>query len=334
MLHPSLTSTQCHLQLPACNTCLDAGQMCEGNACHSVSVKRTRTSIAKRRPFKEAERPQNTVSWRNSSTVSSTARPTAQGKPVLYYQKTVSDSMYYQPKNAAACEAQLNSTFWEIYMPRQSVQTGCQCSWLQQALDLSEPPPALRLSLKALALARLGWIHQDSTLVINGRVLYGQALQEVQKTLYNDQTMWQDETLATGNVLALYEVGNSTRKLAFNIELNLAVQFLEPTNDSIAGWNNHTNGVTRLVIIRGPERHRSPFGRALLEGIRISAVCMIDVSIVLGLTIRCRWFKRYRIAKRLLWVTTNGVRDHGCRRPRRNLQSEIQFKGYTITVSL
>ncbi len=52
----------------------------------------------------------------------------------------------------------------------------------------------------------------------------------------------------------------------------MAVQLLEPTNDSIAGWNSHTNGVTHLMRIRGPERHRASFGRALLEGIRISAV--------------------------------------------------------------
>lgn len=54
----------------------------------------------------------------------------------------------------------------------------------------------------------------------------------------------------------------------------MVVQFLEPTNDSIAGWNSHTNGVTRLMLIRGPDRHRSSFGRALLEGIRLSAVRM------------------------------------------------------------
>lgn len=57
----------------------------------------------------------------------------------------------------------------------------------------------------------------------------------------------------------------------------MAVQFFEPTNESITGWNSHTNGVTRLMLIRGPDRHRSSFGRALLEGIRLSAVCMITL---------------------------------------------------------
>ena len=52
----------------------------------------------------------------------------------------------------------------------------------------------------------------------------------------------------------------------------MAVQFYEPTNDSIAGWNSHTDGIARLMLIRGLERHRSPFGRALLEGIRLPVV--------------------------------------------------------------
>ena len=52
----------------------------------------------------------------------------------------------------------------------------------------------------------------------------------------------------------------------------MVVQFYEPTNDSIAGWNSHTDGVARLMLIRGPDRHRSSFGRALLEGIRLPAV--------------------------------------------------------------
>ena len=98
-------------------------------------------------------------------------------------------------------------------MPQHSVQTGCQCLWLQQALDLPDPSPVLRSSLKALALARLGWIHRDNTLALNGRVLYVQALQEIQKALYDERTMWQDETLGTGAILALYEVGTPLRDL-------------------------------------------------------------------------------------------------------------------------
>lgn len=59
-------------------------------------------------------------------------------------------------------------------------------------------------------MARIGWIHRDDALVLNGRKLYSQALQAIQGALYDERTMWQGETLATGNVLALYEVENSS----------------------------------------------------------------------------------------------------------------------------
>lgn len=59
-------------------------------------------------------------------------------------------------------------------------------------------------------MARIGWIHRDDALVLNGRKLYSQALQAIQGALYDERTMWQDETLATGSVLALYEVENSS----------------------------------------------------------------------------------------------------------------------------
>ena len=55
-------------------------------------------------------------------------------------------------------------------------------------------------------MARIGWMHRDESLIINGRVFYSQALQATQRTLYDEHTMWQDETLATGSVLAFYEV--------------------------------------------------------------------------------------------------------------------------------
>lgn len=244
---------KCDLQLPHCQRCMDSGRICEGYSRYPVFLNRTRQGLAKRGPFEEAKRPQETVTWLASSTVSFAAPKTEQQSKIPCNQKTIIDGMPLQPSNAAASEAQLISTFWEHYIPQQSVQTGCQCPWLQQALGLSDPSPALRLSLKALAMARLGWIHRDDTLVLNGRAFYGQALHEIQKDLYDERTMWQDETLATGNLLALYE-------------------FLEPTNNSISGWNSHTNGATRLMLIRGPDRHRSSFGRALLEGIRLSAM--------------------------------------------------------------
>lgn len=248
--------------------------MCEGYACYPVFLNRTRRGVAKRDRCEEAKRPQETVLWLDPSTVSSSTPITTKQRKIVGSQQSETNNMALQPSNAVACETQLISTFWEHYMPSESVQTGCQCAWLQLVLSLQNPSHVLRQSLKAVAMARLGWIHQDDTLVLNGRVLYGQALHEVQKALYDNHTMWQDETLATGYVLALYEVSDSLWTFKLCTELSTTLQFCEPTNNSIAGWNSHTNGVTHLTLLRGPDRHRSSFGRALLEGIRLSAVCM------------------------------------------------------------
>lgn len=144
--------------------------------------------------------------WPASSRSSIDASPTAQQTKFPRDQRASSHSAFAQPSNGAAYEAQLISRFWDHYNPQQSVQTGCQCKWLQHTLGLPNPSPALRLALKALAMTRVGWINEDNTLVLNGRVLYSQALQAIQSNLHDERTMWQDETLATGNILAWYEV--------------------------------------------------------------------------------------------------------------------------------
>ena len=125
-------------------------------------------------------------------------------------QNVTMNSMPFPPSNAKVFEAQLISAFWEYYVPSESsAQASSACAWLQESICLSNPPPALRLSLIALAMTRLGRLHEDNVIVREGMVVYGSALTEFQKALYEQRSVCQDETLATCNVLALYEVGKS-----------------------------------------------------------------------------------------------------------------------------
>ena len=39
---------------------------------------------------------------------------------------------------------------------------------------------------------------------------------------------------------------------------------------SMEAWRKHVSGLEALVSVRGPEKHRSPLGRALLEEFRAS----------------------------------------------------------------
>ena len=62
------------------------------------------------------------------------------------------------------------------------------------------------MSLKALAMTRLGWMNRDTALSIRGRNHYGLALKHLQRALYDKKLMWQDDTLAAAYCLAVYEV--------------------------------------------------------------------------------------------------------------------------------
>ncbi len=141
----------------------------------------------------------------------------------LYFAKILSEDRLSRctaclyRRNANVFERQLISTFWECYIPsRSSVQAGSPCAWLQQSICLPDPPPALRSSLIALAMTRLGSLHGDNAYLRGGRVIYGHALRELQTALCHERSMYQDEIMATCNVLALYEVGISSMKVVRN----------------------------------------------------------------------------------------------------------------------
>ena len=80
--------------------------------------------------------------------------------------------------------------------------------WLQQAILVQNPTVALDLSIKALAFTRLGWLKHDNALTTRGTMLYGHALRELQKALWDERMMWLDETLAAAYSLSVYEVSN------------------------------------------------------------------------------------------------------------------------------
>lgn len=55
-------------------------------------------------------------------------------------------------------------------------------------------------------MTRVGWINKDDSLVLQGNLCYGRALNAVQKALTSEASMWRDETFAAGYVLSVYEV--------------------------------------------------------------------------------------------------------------------------------
>ena len=55
-------------------------------------------------------------------------------------------------------------------------------------------------------MTRLGRINNDDSMTTQGKINYVLALRELQKALWDEQSMWKDETLAAGRVLVYHEV--------------------------------------------------------------------------------------------------------------------------------
>ena len=164
--------TQCDLQEPCCDRCLDSGNICEGYARYPVFIVRTKEGFVKRGRLEEAKNLREQESccqptWRASKPITVSVSSKNLRKPDLVRGHNVTwNNMPPLSNNAKVSEVQLISTFWECYVPSRScAQAGSPCAWLQQSIALPNPLPALRLSLKALAMTRLGWLHKNTTLV-------------------------------------------------------------------------------------------------------------------------------------------------------------------------
>lgn len=118
-----------------------------------------------------------------------------------------------------AFDSQIIALFFERYLPvDKSAQNAGRC-WLRQAVGLPNPGEALHLSLKAISMTRLGRLFEDERLAFQGGTCYGVALQQLRKALQSEVAVRQDETLAAGFILALYEVSPSKTGFSSFVEL-------------------------------------------------------------------------------------------------------------------
>ena len=115
--------------------------------------------------------------------------------------------MLLEPDATAVLDQQIISAFWERYTPlNANARGGSACIWLEQVIWLPDPGEALRLSIKAFAMTRLGWLNNDRSLALQGNMCYNRALQSVQQALWQESTAMNDEIFVAGYVLAVVEV--------------------------------------------------------------------------------------------------------------------------------
>lgn len=114
------------------------------------------------------------------------------------------------PSAVELYDVQLVAQFWQRWAPVTNSSPGeWNHTWLQQAISAQKSTETLDLSIKALAFTRLGWLQHDTALATRGSMLYGRALRELQRSLWDEPTMWLDETLAAAYALSVYEVSHS-----------------------------------------------------------------------------------------------------------------------------
>ena len=197
---------ECDLQEPACRKCTKTGRECEGYARYPVFLNRTPQGPQKRHALEEAK-----------IQVSCNALALLQGPPVssdVGSLHDISDKRFHivdhrmllQPNETALTDQQLISAFWEKYIPLDSsAQSGPPCVWLEQVIASPQRSDVLQLSLKALAMTRLGWMKKDKNLTLQGNTHYGNALQSIQTALWRQDATMNDDLFVAGYVVAVHE---------------------------------------------------------------------------------------------------------------------------------
>lgn len=123
-------------------------------------------------------------------------------------------------------------------------------NWTVMVPELPREEPSLDRAFSALSIARVGRDNEDDRLVRESTKLYGKALKDLQKALYDPDRMYSDEVLTACMVLSLYEVFEGSARKDF-------------------GWVSHTQGAARLVQLRGAHRHASRQSHHVFLGSRM-----------------------------------------------------------------
>ena len=153
----------------------------------------------------------------------------------------------------AAYRQQLFNAFLHQLVPKTQTEMAGPRSWLALVPEVSMPTKALEVSTMALCMVSLGRRNENPLLVQQSLGLYGQALHEMQKALWDPQLMRKDETLAACLSLSMYEL-------------------LGCPDSNRRAYGCHQDGLAKLVELRGPGAHTSVFGHQLFLAFRTQNV--------------------------------------------------------------
>ena len=159
--------------------------------------------------------------------------------------------------------------FWTNYLPQEdpaldgSIGGILSAPWIPSVRQLAETDRDVRNALQACALAGLGWMNNDRTLVVRAAWFYAQALKQTNIALQDSVAALDDSVLACCRLLVLFEMLQ---------RISSEPTAIDPRRNQIADWRMHVEGTCRLVELRGRERHLSSLGVDLYDGVRLPAV--------------------------------------------------------------
>ncbi|KEQ92140.1 hypothetical protein AUEXF2481DRAFT_433150 [Aureobasidium subglaciale EXF-2481] len=163
----------------------------------------------------------------------------------------------------------MDEYFWTNYLPQEdpsldgSIGGILSAPWIPSVRELANSHTDVRNAIQACAMAGLGWMNEDRTLIMRAGWLYAQALRQTNMALQDPISACDDSVLACCRLLTLFEMFR-------RITSDPATK--DPSRNQVADWRLHVNGTCRLVQLRGRERHLSTFGTELYDGVRLTAI--------------------------------------------------------------
>lgn len=135
-------------------------------------------------------------------------------------------------------------------------------SWLMSLPILPDYSKALESTMLAIATAKLGRVSRNEALRRESLKFYVNGLFELQKALWDPDSMYKDDTLGACMAMVMYEV-------------------IECPDETMAAWAAHMKGCARMFEMRGAEAYKSDFSYELFLPFRFIEVCC-SPSLMLG----------------------------------------------------
>lgn len=151
----------------------------------------------------------------------------------------------------SAIELKYIESFWALYLPASGNPHAIGRDWTSVINERYLSDNGLKSALLAVTLSRIGQQIGDRSLVLSGSKHYGNCLRELSKSIEATKSI--EEVIATCLLLGSYEILAASESPGFN-------------------WQNHSQGIGKIIQSRGPHQYISEDSHELFVGARQNIV--------------------------------------------------------------